>query len=76
MPMPSSEIESMVKSAIPDAVINLVDTAGDGDHYSITVTSSQFSGKTRVQQHKMVMDALAGNVGTRLHALAITTKTA
>ena len=72
--MPASEIESLVKKALPDAEITLVDTAGDSDHYSITVTSAQFSGKSRVEQHKMVMSALGGNMGTKLHALAITTK--
>ncbi len=76
MPMPAAEIERLVKTAIPDAVIVLVDTAGDMDHYSITVASAAFNGKTRVAQHKMVMDALGGNMGTKLHALAITTKTA
>lgn len=76
MAMPADEIKNMVKAAIPDAEIELVDTAGDGDHYSISVTSAIFSGKTRVAQHKMVMDALGGNMGTRLHALAIATKVA
>ncbi len=75
MPMPSSEIETLVKTALPDAEITLIDTAGDSDHYSITVSSKLFSGKSRVQQHKMVMDALGKNMGGRLHALSITTKT-
>ncbi len=74
MPMQALEIESLVKKALPDAEITLVDTAGDGDHYSITVSSKSFSGKNRVQQHRMVMDALGGDMGTKLHALAITTK--
>lgn len=74
MPMPAAEIESLVKTVLPDAEITLIDTAGDGDHYSITVSSVQFAGKTRVQQHRMVMDALGENMGGRLHALAITTK--
>lgn len=74
MPMPSSEIETLVKTALPDAEITLIDTAGDSDHYSITVSSKLFSGKSRVQQHKMVMDALGKNMGGRLHALSITTK--
>mgnify|MGYP001558732976 CR=1 FL=1 len=73
--MPALEIETLVKTAIPDAEITLIDTAGDSDHYSITVSSKLFSGKTRVQQHKMIMDALGKNMGGRLHALSITTKT-
>ncbi len=74
MPMPAAEIESLVKKALPDAEITLIDTAGDSDHYSITVSSKSFAGKNRVQQHRMVMDALGGDMGTKLHALAITTK--
>lgn len=74
MPMPAAEIESLVKTALPDAEVTLIDTAGDSDHYSIIVSSAQFTGKTRVQQHRMVMDALGENMGGRLHALAITTK--
>ena len=73
MPMKAEDIEAMVKAALPDAQIKLVDTAGDNDHYSISVTSAAFNGKTRVQQHRMVMDALGDNMGTKLHALAITT---
>ncbi len=76
MPMKPDEIEKLVKTALPDAKIELVDTAGDNDHYSITVTSAQFAGKTRVAQHRMVMDALGGQMGTKLHAMAITTKSA
>jgi stress-induced morphogen len=75
MGMTAKEIEDAVRSALPDANISLTDLAGDNDHYAITVESAQFSGKTRVAQHKMVMDALGGGMGTRLHALSITTKT-
>jgi stress-induced morphogen len=76
MPMKPDEIETLVKAALPDAHITLVDTAGDNDHYSITVTSAEFAGKTRVAQHRMVMDALGDKMGTKLHAMAITTKEA
>lgn len=74
MPMPAAEIELLVKTAFPDAEIVLIDTAGDSDHYSITVSSAQFAGKTRVQQHRMVMDALGENMGGKLHALSVATK--
>ena len=76
MGMTATEIESMVKAALPDAVIELTDLAGDNDHWSIIVTSAAFAGKTRVAQHRMVMDALGGGMGTTLHALSVTTKTA
>lgn len=74
MGMTATEIETLVLAAIPGAQVQLVDLAGDNDHYSITVTSPAFAGKTRVAQHKMVMDALGGGMGTTLHALAIATK--
>jgi stress-induced morphogen len=75
MAMQAMEIRNLVQTALPDAVIDLVDTAGDGDHYSIKVVSALFAGKSRVQQHKMVMSALGGDMGTKLHAMAITTQT-
>jgi stress-induced morphogen len=74
MAMSAKEIEHLVREALPDAHIELTDLAGDNDHYSIVVTSAQFAGKTRVAQHQMVMNALKGGMGTKLHALAITTK--
>ena len=73
MAMNASEIEAMIKAALPDATIEIKDLAGDGDHYAATVVSSAFVGKTRVQQHQMVYAALKGNMGGVLHALALTT---
>lgn len=73
MAMDSGEIERMIKAAIPDAVVEIKDLAGDGDHYAATVRSAAFAGKSRVQQHQMVYAALQGNMGGVLHALALTT---
>lgn len=73
MPMDSSEIEKMILAALPDAKVVIRDLAGDGDHYAAEVVCEQFRGKTRVQQHKMVYDALEGNMGGVLHALALQT---
>ena len=73
MAMNASEIEAMIKAALPDAKIEIKDLAGDGDHYAATVISSAFAGKSRVQQHQMVYAALKGNMGGVLHALALTT---
>ena len=75
MPMPADVIGNYIKEAFPDAKITLVDTAGDEDHYDLTVVSAQFSGKSRIQQHKMVYAALKGHMTTTLHALKLTTKT-
>lgn len=74
MPMPAAEIERRIKAALPDAAITLIDTAGDGDHYNIEVVSAAFQGKSRVAQHQMVYGALGSDMGTTLHALAITTR--
>ena len=74
MSMDLTEIETLVKKAIPDAVVDIQDLAGDGNHYSATVTSSQFSGKSKIEQHKMVYNSLKGKMGNELHALAIKTK--
>ena len=73
MPMAASEIEGMIKAAMPDAQVRIEDLRGDGDHYLAHVVSAAFAGKSRVQQHKMVYDALQGRMGGELHALALQT---
>ena len=74
MAMNLEEIESLIKQAMPDAIVEIQDLAGDGNHYSATITSSQFSGKSKIEQHKMVYNSLKGRMGNELHALAIKTK--
>ena len=66
--------EKFIKEAMPDAIIDIQDLAGDGNHYSATVTSSLFAGKSEIEQHKMVYNSLKGRMGNELHALAIKTK--
>ena len=73
MAMPAAEIERLIIAAFPDARVEIKDLAGDGDHYSATVVSSAFRGKSRVQQHQMVYQALRGRMGNELHALALQT---
>lgn len=73
MPMNASEIERLIKAKLPDAEVTIRDLAGDGDHYAAMVVSEAFRGKTRVQQHQMVYEALQGNMGGALHALALQT---
>jgi stress-induced morphogen len=73
MAMAVIEIERLIKEGFPDARVSIEDLAGDGDHYAATVVSEAFSGKTRVQQHQMVYDALKGQMGGALHALALKT---
>jgi stress-induced morphogen len=73
MAMSLSEIETMIHAAFPDARVEVKDLAGDGNHYSASVVSAAFKGKSRVQQHQMVYAALKGRMGGELHALALTT---
>ncbi len=73
MPMPSDEIEHLIKEAIPDAQVRIHDLAGDNDHFQAEVISSFFIGKSRIQQHQMVYQALQGKMGGELHALALKT---
>lgn len=73
MAMSASEIQEMIKAALPDASVTIDDLRGDGDHYAAHVTSAAFEGKSRVQQHQMVYAALQGKMGEQLHALALQT---
>jgi stress-induced morphogen len=73
MAMPAAEIERLIKATFPDARIELKDLAGDNDHWAAHVVSSAFKGKSRIQQHQMIYDALGGRVGGVLHALQLTT---
>jgi stress-induced morphogen len=75
MPMNASDIEQLIKSRIPDAEVTIRDLAGDGDHYSAVVISEIFRGKSRVQQHQLVNEALKDVMGGKLHALALQTGT-
>ena len=72
--MQASEIEEMIKAALPGAEVEMRDLAGDNDHWAAKVTAPQFAGKSRVQQHKLVYEALDGKMGGVLHALQLTTE--
>ena len=74
MAMDLKEIEKHIKEALPDALVEIQDLAGDGNHYSAIVSSSEFVGKSKIQQHKLVYSSLKGKMGNELHALAIKTK--
>ncbi|MEP2234295.1 MAG: BolA family transcriptional regulator [Alteripontixanthobacter sp.] len=73
MPMSAAELEGMITAALPDATVELTALVDDNDHWKAHVTSPQFSGKSRVQQHKMVYEALGGKMGGVLHALQLST---
>ena len=73
MAMDARSIETLIRQALPDATVEIRDLAGDGDHYAASVVSAAFRGKSRVQQHQMVYQALKGKMGGELHALALQT---
>ena len=73
MPLKQKEIEDLIKEAIPDAEISIQDIAGDENHYSATIKSKIFKGKSKIEQHKIVYKALKGKMGNELHALALNT---
>jgi len=73
MAMAAEEIESLIRSAIPDALVEIQDLAGDGDHYSARVVSESFRGLPRVKQHQRIYEALGGRMGGALHALQLNT---
>jgi len=73
MPMPAAQIEALIKAALPDATVEMQALADDNDHWLARVTSKEFAGKNRVQQHKMVFAALGGRLGGELHALQLHT---
>ena len=73
MTLKLEEIKSLIKEAIPDAEISIEDLAGDENHYSATIRSKVFSGKSKIEQHKLVYKALRGKMGNELHALALNT---
>jgi stress-induced morphogen len=73
MAMDAKSIETLIRQALPDAQVEIRDLAGDGDHYAASIVSAAFRGKSRVQQHQMVYQALKGKMGGELHALALQT---
>jgi|TARA_B100001250_G_scaffold412371_1_gene443387 stress-induced morphogen len=73
MTIKKEELETMIIQAFPEAKVEIIDLAGDDNHYSLIITSKRFSGISRIDQHKMVYEALDGKMGNELHALTIKT---
>ena len=74
MTLSATEIEELIKKKSPDAIIEIEDLRGDNNHYHAIIKSSQFSGLSKIKQHKMVYEALGKHMGSTLHALMLTTK--
>ncbi len=77
MAMEAAEIERLIRAAFPNALIEISDLAGDGNHYAATVIADEFRGLNRVRQHQLVYAALKGRMdgsNGELHALALTTR--
>ena len=73
MAMSANEIEELILKTFPNAKVTIDDLRGDGDHYAAQIITEEFKGKTRVQQHQMIYNAMEGKVGKELHALALNT---
>ncbi|MFT6331727.1 MAG: stress-induced morphogen [Lentimonas sp.] len=73
MAIKQENLEKLIKESFPEAKIEIIDLAGDDDHYSVTITDSSFAGKSRIAQHKMVNSALKDHLGTTLHAMQLKT---
>jgi stress-induced morphogen len=71
MPSPD-DLRQRIEAALPDARAEV--QGDDGVHFSAVVTSPAFSGKSRIEQHRMVMDLFAGELGGAIHALSLKTK--
>ena len=73
MVMKATEIEELILQTFPNAKVTIEDLRGDGDHYAAQIITEEFRGKSRVQQHQMIYNAMGGRVGKELHALALNT---
>jgi acid stress-induced BolA-like protein IbaG/YrbA len=70
------QVESMIKAGLPDAIVQVQDLTGGGDHYQAVVVSAKFEGKSLVQQHQLVYGSLKQAMATEeIHALALKTYT-
>ena len=66
------EIKQRIESGIPGAT---AEVTGDGHHFNAVVTAQAFQGLSRIARHRLVYDVFGAEVGDRIHALSIQTKT-
>lgn len=73
MALNAPQIKEMILEILPGAEVQIQDMRGDGSQFAAHVVSSEFVGKSRVQQHQLVYKALKGKIGAELHALSLQT---
>ncbi|NCJ05744.1 BolA/IbaG family iron-sulfur metabolism protein [Synechococcales cyanobacterium C] len=67
---------SLIQSQLPQSQVEVQDLTGTGDHYQAIVVSESFEGKSLVQQHQLVYQAVNTLMASEeLHALALKTYT-
>ncbi|HEY2260910.1 MAG TPA: BolA/IbaG family iron-sulfur metabolism protein [Solirubrobacteraceae bacterium] len=66
------ELKSRIEAGIPGAV---ADVTGDGHHFNAIVSAPAFRGMPRLAQHRLVYDVFGAELGDRIHALSIQTRT-
>ena len=67
-------LTDLIRKALPDADVSIVDRTGTMDHFNITVRSREFKGKTLIDQHRLVYRALeAAHKDGRVHAVELKT---
>jgi stress-induced morphogen len=75
MAMAAVDIESLIRAGLPEAVVEITDLAGDGNHYAAKVTCASFTGMSRLARQRAVYATLGERMGGELHALQLTTAT-
>ena len=66
------ELQTRIEAGIPGATASVT---GDGHHFSAVITASAFAGLSRIAQHRLVYDVFGEELGGRIHALSIQTRT-
>lgn len=73
--MKPDQIIAKIRTALPDAIVELEDLTGTQDHWKARVISAEFEGKSPLQRHRLVMAALADEMKGPIHALTLDVKT-
>ncbi len=68
-------LQKMLESALPGAQVRVEDLTGGLDHFKVAVKASQFQGLSRLEQHRLVFDALGDAMNGPIHALQLYTET-